>query len=929
MRFLEKKNFLARVYRISFKSAFIISLPVLIFVAWMIAEAWIEYRRFATIACRGMSMPSFNTDILHLYLKDNLKQNFIRATSPEVPNDALLPTFHLSIAPESLRALNAALPESGKSNDYRAYVKYEGKTHTVKARYMGDNYWHWLNPQKSWRIRAKKTKLINKSRKLNIKNPRFILPFNQCIPQDLAKEIGLIAPRIFPVRFVQNGQYMGVYLFWDPIDESVIRRFDRMPGSIYSGDGATIDSMTGISTLWVDEKWWEKDGSRSADQKGYREDLRRLLEAVNTLDLEDYDLFCRQYFDQEMFINLFCLDSLVGTRSRDYHHNHKIYFDPYTGKYIPISWDMNNWHLRLRRLDTSANPLLNKWKLIPTFELARQRRLFALLKTHFSYEHLEARIDDYDRIVRPSLKADASRDGKFFRPHYLLKFGPVLIRPYTMSEYRTELARFKKDLNDRIRFLGDYLKKSDLSVFLEEGKGLSNIRLQASGNVGRLITGLKFKGTCRSIGVYRDVNRNGLLEKEDVFLDEGDLHDGEGLIRLREEILPGYRKQRIPSHPTLGNHTLEACPLNYNYIAVPSGGRIASVEIRSRNIITGEPVRTEPQRAFTDNHMICASIHPWDLPAGSKPETLKLGPGEITVLETMAYPEHVTVQIEPGTTFLMGKGVSFYFRGRVLARGTKENPIVFSAKSPEKPWGVFALQGKGASHSVFEHCSWQGGSHGSRDLIYYSGMVSFHDVYGPVIRNCTIGRNHLGDDGLHLAYCRGALVEGCRFMDALSDAFDADICDIRIASCRFEGSANDALDLMTSKASVRACVFKNAGDKGISVGEKTRLSVDGSVFDGCRIGMEIKDGSKVKFGMNIIRGASIGIHLYKKNWRYGSGGRMDTRKLFLVGCAEPIKVSKESRAAFSSIDNVDPGLAIWRETENRAGLSAPVIDRVF
>jgi hypothetical protein len=117
---------------------------------------------------------------------------------------------------------------------------------------------------------------------------------------------------------------------------------------------------------------------------------------------------------------------------------------------------------------------------------------------------------------------------------------------------------------------------------------------------------------------------------------------------------------------------------------------------------------------------------------------------------------------------------------------------------------------------------------------------------------------------LHLAYCKNFTVEGCLFIGARSDALDIDISQGKLDGNRFSRSGNDALDLMTTEVKVDSCVFDTAGDKGISVGEKSTLSLSGCVFRKCHIGVEIKDRSFVRFGKNLIRASSIAVNLYKK-----------------------------------------------------------------
>ncbi len=50
---------------------------------------------------------------------------------------------------------------------------------------------------------------------------------------------------------------------------------------------------------------------------------------------------------------------------------------------------------------------------------------------------------------------------------------------------------------------------------------------------------------------------------------------------------------------------------------------------------------------------------------------------------------------------------------------------------------------------------------------------------------------------------------------------------------------------MTSRAFVANCDFRESGDKGVSVGERTSVAIEDSKFESCRIGVEVKDESRV------------------------------------------------------------------------------------
>jgi CotH kinase protein/Right handed beta helix region len=926
MRLLAKRNPFRRLYRISFATAVVLTLPLFMMVGWMIVDAALEYHRFVRATSWVGSYPSFNVDIMHWYMRDNILRAYHRATAPEMPLDDPLPLLQLSIAPESLTELNKDLPKSGKEKYHRAYVKYGGKSFTVKARYMGDNYWHWLYPQKSWRLKTKKNKLIDNRRKINIKNPRTVVTFNEALAQDLARDIGLIAPRVFPVKLVQNNIYMGVYLLWDKIDESVIRSFNRMPGSVYEGDSAPAHGVTGISLLWTDEQYWEKSASRNKEQEQNREDIHTLIAGVNTPDLMEFYTFVNEYINKDSYASFLSLDNVTGSVHHDYHHNNKFYFDPYIGKFEQISWDIDEWRPQEKHLDGVENPLLISWKLIPEFDLLRHRRLYELIQGgELSLERILTKIEEYDQKVRPALAVDVYRDIKRVMVAETLRIPLFPCGFFPMEEYDQAIEQFKEGLKSRFELLGHYLANSDAAYNLSAVKSDKLLRIVSTGDVGVRVTAMKFYGSALAVSLYRDSNRNGTLDKDDVFVGRADGDGEEAFLALREDLLPGYKKvpRRTPFKILHGDSRLSLSPLLYNYFIKADGGVIDGVELEAENSVTGKMVSIDPADFEAEIADATLSLHPWDLPEPAKEQNKIIGPGIVSVPKTLVFPENIHLTIMPGTTFHLAEGVSIFCYGKVTALGTADKPIRFRSADKTRPWGAFVLQGEGADDSVFSWCSWADGSVASRNLINYSGMVSMHDVDNLVIQNSRIGRNYIGDDALHFAYCHDFSVTDSLFEDARSDAFDIDISNGTVAGSRFVRSGNDALDFMTSSAEVRSCYFDLSGDKGISAGEKSAIDVDSSVFDRCQVGLEIKDQTVVHYGRNIISRSPVAINLYKKNWRYSGGGVMDADTIYAVDCEETLLMDKHSQAVYKDIETVVTELDVWQDTRQYSGNLVP------
>jgi hypothetical protein len=126
-------------------------------------------------------------------------------------------------------------------------------------------------------------------------------------------------------------------------------------------------------------------------------------------------------------------------------------------------------------------------------------------------------------------------------------------------------------------------------------------------------------------------------------------------------------------------------------------------------------------------------------------------------------------------------------------------------------------------------------------------------------------------------------LEGVRNKNAFSDAVDFEISKAQNVDSYFEGSGNDAVDLMTSEVVITGTVFKHNGDKGISVGENSRLFGANNRLSENKIGIQSKDRSSVVLFNHSFVNNKTALHAYKKNWQYGGGGKIFIAKSAIVG----------------------------------------------
>ena len=77
---------------------------------------------------------------------------------------------------------------------------------------------------------------------------------------------------------------------------------------------------------------------------------------------------------------------------------------------------------------------------------------------------------------------------------------------------------------------------------------------------------------------------------------------------------------------------------------------------------------------------------------------------------------------------------------------------------------------------------------------------------------------------------------------------------------------------MESEAELNDVKIMLSGDKGISVGENSNISIIKSIFKSNKYGLASKDSSIAKIKDSIFENNKIQLSAYKKNWRYDSSG---------------------------------------------------------
>jgi hypothetical protein len=830
----------------------------------------------------------FNTELFYFLLKNEIEKDKINflASKPQKDTSSKLKTFRFTIDPKDIKSLNINLPESGRDHYVNAYMQvsdHPKKIQKVSLRYRGDNNFHWLYPQKSLRIKLSSKDTYNMEKKFNLINPPYDYTVVDIINYQISSKLGIISPDYFPARVFINGNYAGVYFYLSQADESMLRKHKLMPGSIYYGDNYGKDAPTtkeGVSNLWYNTKYWDKKAARNAEQKNNREDIEYFINAIQKMNHKEFYTFVNTMLDKDKYYKYFALDVIFGSEHHDYHHNHKIYFDPYRGKFQPIQWDLRFWHPYGTK-DVSVYPLLQKISQNPLLEYQRDKVTYELMQQDiFKHSTLKASLSKIFKEQQADLEADPYKDRALYNNRLLKGW---FSQPFTVEDMNKTLRDKLYHYSMRQKKLKRVFENATLSYSLKKDPTTHIYLLEVlSGGNSPIEIELRDK----NLSIYKDINFNKKPDNSDVLV-QGKLSVYPARLALKKRV----------EHFTLllsGNTNVVPAKEYYAFI-IKSNRRLSSRDFKFKNKITGKSINAKRVHTIRANNIKKTSIHPWQLIPPKK--SLKILEGNISVSKTLVFDQQTSVIIKPNTTFNMEANCSIFFYGKVEAMGREDKTIRFIAKDKTKPWGIVAVQGQATSNSHFEYCMFENGSVDSRNLIHYTSPFNIHDTQNFTVKHCTIGRNFIGDDAMHIAYANGT-VDSSLFKDARSDGLDIDISEVTITNSIFKNLGNDGLDIMTTQLKAMNNTFIDTGDKGISVGEWSTAEIDNATFTRTNIGLEIKDKSKVTASnLTFIDSKEKAINLYHKNKRYDEGGFLHAKNLSFIG-NHTVTVDKESKVNY-------------------------------
>ena len=816
--------------------------------------------------------------------------------SPDPPRDHLaftrLPVMNLEIPDISQHELAAILPKANtgqatkfsrySGNNFSwpyvpAFFSYAGKRYPVDIRYRGWHSDHYLGFKKSWRIKFRKDDLFFGRRQFNLVNQRDHSLVNDILWSELLRDSGLLVPYQFLVHLRINDRFVGIQTFLEQPDRYFAERHNRNVCDIY-GEIKPITSQGGF--LSADS--WQQYASHS-DSKNIQP-LIDMYTAVYRKDADDYLTELERHLDVDHYLK-YLAHGMINCQENPSTHNIRWIRDPAIGRFQILPWYqapphfiLTGYHDLWKRKGWDFHPPMTAINDIADGLLRRPEmrhrclvHLWRLLRSTHHPDRIRQRIDELHERFRPDAYADNH-----------MHYGGDMRRYISTAEWEETIDRIRHLTSDRIKYL-------------ERALAGGPLRTETYKNTLTLTT-TNYSDSVIAEIAFQIADRPGNLQIGEHSYAPTSVNGDRVTYRPRHRLSSAASRTPLPLGPGIIIADLDRV-LNKDLDFIGSSSQLAAhyrpqetsvtmlmpgplLSLSVTNAVTSLPLAIDAlssEKPRTPEQTL-NPIRPDGIVLTDRPTQLRsiVVSSSHTVSSNwhIATDEHLVVR--PNVTLRFAPGTSLIVRGQMTAIGTEQAPISFTSADPAANWGVVFLNSLSVLTNRFQHCLFEKSAN-----VLINGMpvtASLAAYTAPVtVSNCVF-RHTAADDAFNSKYV-SPVIDSCTFSNNL-DAIDIDMGGGLVIGSRFIDNRDDCIDLSSSWARIENNFIKSFGDKGISVGEKSKPTIVNNHISDATMGVAVKDLSHAIFKNNTITNNRQDIALYQKKPSFGPGtARIDGRLL--------------------------------------------------
>jgi len=699
-----------------------------------------------------------------------------------------------------------------------ALIRHEDKTYKVKLRLKGDHVDHFDTDQWSFRIKVQGDNVIFGMKEFSIQHPKTRNYIYEWLFHYALKREGLLSLRYKFIKCTINAKYSGVYALEEHFNRNLIE-FNKLR------NGPVVRFNEDI--FWHELTRYKKIGMENfVHRKEYLEYLSSHVDAFNKNELFSDPLLFSQYqkainlleafrsglletsqvFDISKLAKYFAIIDLFGAWHAGIWINMRFYYNPITSRLEPIGFDGDAG---------DQIEILSAKQKLPDYG-----RFFEDIVFYREYMKELERISkkEYLDVFYEDVKEELDRNLKIIYKGFPFYEVISIDSPYNNGEVIAAMLHPKKGLHA-------YFKKSSQNKIEISVGNIQPIPIE--------VLSLSYKNRI--------------------------------LCNLEKPMILNPPK---PPKPTEYTDLAFSTPYKFN----SSHSFINDLEVNYRLLGTS-PIRSENVFAWSfisDDFLIDdlirqkPNVETFEFASLDRENgNIIIKPGNWTLDESLIIPHGYKVICQEKTRLNLTNSSVIVSFSPLEFIGTKDNPINICSDDATGQGVVVMSSGL---KSTLEYVNFKNLSNPERSGWKLTGAVTFYE--SPVdIKHCQF-LNSRSEDSLNILLSDFFLSE-CFFEKSFSDAFDADFSSGEIIHSSFTNCGNDAIDISGSDVVINNVFINGAEDKGMSIGEDSKMKAERVEIRNATTAVASKDESKTVIEKVKLFNCRIGFNVFQKKPEFG------------------------------------------------------------
>lgn len=718
----------------------------------------------------------------------------------------------------------------------------------VKLRLKGDWLDHLNGKKWSFRVKMKGQQSWNRMRVFSLHTPKARSFLYEWILHQFFEREDILTTRYDFTQLYFNDESLGIYACEEHFDKVLVESRARREGPIikfvedgfWAGIKRQLYELDGVDyDIKNTERLMETAEIRAFNESTLlnNEKLAADFRVAHTL-LDQYRYGLKspdEIFDLDRMAKYFAITDVMSAYHGVTWHNQRFYYNPVTQKLEPIGFDGYADHIgkNIRLLGQGAfnRRRIDKEELHNKLFLDRD---FTELYIRYLYQYS-------DRDYLEQFFAEI-REGLRFREQLLQE---------EFEEYEFDYERFRI-ISERVRVLLLPFENLSLRTYTDEVvNGKKNI---AIANLHHLP--LQLVGYGSHLSKVNSLDQEVLLESFTPRLVQGQIEKN-NKPTLLDTITGDLAWTVYHNQDFLSFRSLQV-PASAKYLFFKPLGIDTVFSTLISN--SAPPLKDLALQTIAQENTLQAD-QSYQLSDGM----VYFPAGKHTIKENLFIPSGLRVTFAAGAKVNLTNDASIISYSPIIVNGQPDKPVTIHSED-KTGRGLAVINADQVSK--IHYGQFINLSNPSIDNWQLSGAVNFYE--SEVEFNHSVIRDNYCEDALNIIRSDFSF-NSSRIANTQMDGLDSDFSRGYLSNATFFQVGNDGLDVSGSNILAENIYIDQAGDKGISVGEESDLTLTKGTIKNCNIALASKDLSILLVKSVDMIDCKQGFAAYQKKNEYGGG----------------------------------------------------------